>query len=75
MDNNDDNNAWFQKYHDRLSVGDNWEQFCAMILNFFRCSPEPLKQRSGEQLMMPLGCWTKTPVSYTHLTLPTILRV
>ena len=30
MDNNDDNNAWFQKYHDRLSVGDNWEQFCAM---------------------------------------------
>ena len=30
MDNNDDSNAWFRKYHDRLSVGDKWEQFCAM---------------------------------------------
>ena len=28
----------------------------------FRCSPEPLKQRSGQQLMTPLGCWTQTSI-------------
>jgi hypothetical protein len=30
MDNNDDGDAWFKKYHDRLSASDKWDQFCAL---------------------------------------------
>ena len=30
MNDNEDFDVWFKKYHDRFSASDKWDQFCAL---------------------------------------------